>query len=128
MTTNTSQKIQAGIGAVMTAVGALGVVAPSRLSASTAAGEVPEETRYLTRLWTLREAALGVILLGTRKSAQRRGVLGVLVGLAAAEAVVGLTTPALTRQGRSSAVGSAAVIGAAGLFALIGDRPPSDAR
>ena len=127
MTTNTSQKIQAGIGAVMTAVGALGVVAPSRLSASTAAGEVPEETRYLTRLWTLREAALGVVLLGTRKSAHRRGVLGVLVGLAAAEAVASLTTPALSQQARSTAASTAAVIGVAGLCALVGDRPPSDA-
>jgi hypothetical protein len=129
MTTNTSQKIQAGMGAIMTAAGTVGVVAPNRLSVSAPKDEVRDETQYLTQLWTLREAALGLILLATRKSAHRRRILSVIVGLAAAEGAVGLQTPALTHRGRLNATTSAAVFCAAGICALIvSDRPGSGGR
>jgi hypothetical protein len=118
MTIDSSQKIQTGLGVIMAAVGLAGVLAPSRLGVSTGAAESSDESRYLTQLWTMREAALGSILLGTRKSTHRRSVLGVVVGLAAAEMVVGLQTPALNEKGRLSAAGSAAVFTAAGIWAL----------
>jgi len=119
MTTKTSQKIQAGMGAIMTAVGVVGIVAPDRLSASSSADKDADESRYQTHLWTLRESALGLILLGTRKSAQRRGILRVVVGLAAAEVILSLRSPALTSQSRVSTAGSAAAFGAAGISALL---------
>jgi hypothetical protein len=118
MTTHTSQKIQTGMGVIMAAVGLAGVLAPSRLGVSTGASEASDESRYLTQLWTMREAALGSILLGTRHATHRRSVLGVVVGLAAAEMVVGLQTPALNEKGRLSAAGSAALFTAAGIWAL----------
>jgi len=121
MGTSTSEKIQIGMGAIMTAVGVAGIVAPERLSTSPSVGGAGDESRYQVRLWTLRESALGLIMLGSRKSPQRRRVLGVVVGLAAAEVAASIQTPALTGQSKWSAAGSAAVFGVASLVALLID-------
>lgn len=121
MSASTSEKIQIGMGSIMTAVGVVGVVAPDRLDASSGTNGVGDESRYQVRLWTLRESALGLILLGSRKSPHRRGMLGVVAGLAAAEVAASLQTPALTGQGKWSAASSAAVFGAASLLALLID-------
>jgi hypothetical protein len=120
--TNISETIQTGMGGLMTAVGVAGVLAPDRLNASGSGGTTTAEAAYLTRLWALRESALGLMLLGTRNSSHRRGVLAVTVGLAVAEIVVGLRSPVLTGRNRSSTVGTAAVFAAAGACGLVLDR------
>ena len=125
MSATTSEKIQAAMGGLMTAVGLAGVLAPRRLVVSSAEAEITDDSLYSTELWTMREAALGLILLGTRKSAQRGTVLGVTVGLAITEVIVGLRSPALTGRGQATAVATAAAFGGAGLFALLSGRRES---
>jgi hypothetical protein len=122
MTTNISEKIQTGMGGLMSVVGAAGVLVPERLSAAPAGGAITDESAYLTRLWAMRESALGLMLLGTRKSPHRRGVMAVTVGLAMAEIVVGLRSSALSGTSQSSAVGGAAAFVVAGTCGLLLDR------
>jgi hypothetical protein len=124
MTTTLSQKIQAGMGTLMAAVGAIGTLMPDRVNPSATNGPVDMASRYQTQLWTLRESALGLLVLGTLRSPHRRRVLGVVSGLALAEALVNAQSPALSASARSSAVGTAAVFGAAGACALLLDRAP----
>lgn len=119
MSTSKSQLIQTGLGAVLTAVGTIGTIAPQRLSTSADPAIPAGESVYLTRLWTLREGALGAMLLATRKSNRRRGILGAFVTLAAAEVVLTATTPTMTGQAKAGAVGSAALFGGLGTIALV---------
>jgi|GEM_PF-4378320 len=122
MTTTLSQKIQAAIGVLTTAVGAVGTVAPGRVNPSAPKESAGDASRHQTQLWTLRESALGLILLGTLNSPHRRRVLTVVVGLATAEAIVNVRSPALSGHARLSGAAVPAVLGmaAAGLL----DRAP----
>ena len=104
MSVTRSEKIQLTLGSVMTVVGTLATVAPRRFA------QTPDldgaARANLTRMWALREAALGAILLSTARSAARKPILATLTGLAAAEAVANLATPALGAPQRAAAVGS----------------------
>lgn len=122
MATNISETIQTGMGGLMTAVGVAGVLLPDRLNASNAGGAMTDEVAYLNRLWAMRESAVGLMLLGTRKSAHRRGVLAITVGLAVTEIVVGLRSPVLAGRSQSSMVGTAAAFAAAGTCGLLLER------
>lgn len=117
----TSRRIQTGLGALTAAVGVVGLLAPARLSASTSGGNPTATDVYLTQLWTVREAALGAILLATRNAKHRRPILGVTAGLAATEAVLGLRSPAMTGSRRISAAVTPALFGAAAAYALLND-------
>ncbi|WP_166902897.1 hypothetical protein [Mycobacterium sp. DL440] len=112
MTPSSSQKIQAAMGAVMLAVGATAVLAPARFGSSAMPGQ-----DYQTRMWALRETALGAILFGTRNSQRRRPVLAATTALAVAELAVSLREPTLAKANRWSAVASSAVFGVAGALA-----------
>jgi hypothetical protein len=124
MTTTPSQKIQAGLGALMAAVGAVGTVAPGRVNPSAAAGPSCDASRHQTQLWTLRESALGLLVLGTLNSSHRRRVLAVVVGLATAEAIVNVRSPALSGHARLSGAAVPAVLGMAAAGAVLLERAP----
>ncbi|WNG89341.1 hypothetical protein C6A87_009300 [Mycobacterium sp. ITM-2016-00317] len=108
-----STTIQRGIGATMALFGALATVAPERFTQ----GPVTAQSENLTRMWALREVALGAILLATSATPGRRPVLLALTGLAAAECVVNGTAAALNTSQRVGSVAGAAAFGAAGAYA-----------
>ncbi|MET0899897.1 MAG: hypothetical protein ABWY45_18455 [Mycobacterium sp.] len=118
MPASVSQKIQTGLGAVMLAVGASALVWPSRFVNSPEPSPSPGDREYLTRMWALREAAIGAILLGTSRSGQRRSVLVSTVVLSAAESAVILQTPTLRGKDRLTGAASAAAFGALSAYAL----------
>lgn len=118
MPASVSQKVQTGLGAVMLAVGASALVWPSRFVHSAEPSRSPGEREYLTRMWALREAAIGAILLGTKGSEQRRSVLVSTVVLSAAESAVILQSPALRSKDRISGAATAAAFGALSAYAL----------
>ena len=118
MSASTSVKIQTALGAVMLAVGASALVWPSRFMNSPDPSGKVGEREYLTRMWALREAAIGAILLGTSRSEQRRSVLASTMVLSAAESAVILQSPALRGKDRISGAASAAAFGALSAFAL----------
>jgi hypothetical protein len=112
-----SEKIQLVMGAAMTAVGVAGVLAPDRVSPPPGDAGTDLNAAYQTRLWTLRETALGLIMLRTRSSDRRRDILAATVALALAEAGAALASPALSPSSRRAAVGSAALFAGAGSYA-----------
>lgn len=115
-------QIQTGMGALMAVVGAVGVAVPRYVGASPGDGCSADDSAYATRMWALRETALGAILVAGRRSAHRRQLIGTTVGLALAEVAVGLRSPALTGRAQACAVVTAAVFAAAGTRALLLDR------
>lgn len=101
----------------MTAFGVLGTLIPKRFVPEGDSSEVTPQAVHLTRMWALREAALGSILLGTRQAGHRKHVLLTLGVLAAAESVVNLQTPGLDSRNRIMSAVSPAVCGVASLYA-----------
>jgi hypothetical protein len=118
MPTSVSEKIQTGLGVVMFAVGASALVWPSRFANSAEPSRNTGEREYLTRMWALREAAIGAILLGTSRSEHRRAVLVSSMVLSAAESAVILQSSALRHQDRIGGAASAAAFGALSAYAL----------
>jgi hypothetical protein len=108
-----STTIQRGIGATMAVFGALATAAPDRFTQ----GPVTAHSENLTRMWALREIALGAILMATSATPARRPVLLALTGLAAAECVVNAGAAALSPSQRVASVAGAATFGAAGAYA-----------
>lgn len=100
------EKIQAGMGAVMVALGSLATVAPKQFG----------EHQHLTRMWALREAALGAILLATRKSPDTAKVLLPLAALAVGEVAVTVRAPELSAGQRIGSAATAAAFGALGVY------------
>ncbi|BBZ11206.1 hypothetical protein BST20_20410 [Mycobacterium branderi] len=95
----------------MAATGVFAALMPARFTSSGPDACVPER-EFLTRMWAIREAALGAMLLNSVSFVGRRRVLAVIVGLSAAEAAVNLREPTVKGARRSIAVGSAVIFGA----------------
>ncbi|WP_185295479.1 hypothetical protein [Mycolicibacterium litorale] len=117
-----SRRIQGVMGALMLLVGVVGTVTPRRLSTASAppaGADAAAQRDHLTQMYSMREAALGTILLS---GAGVEAVLGATIGLTAVEVATALRSPALDRRARITTVLSASVFGAAAAYALSGAR------
>lgn len=115
MPNSRSEKIQLVMGATMAAVGTMACIAPRRFAQTS--GPATAETEHLTRMWALRETALGAILLGARRADSKSPVLLAVAGLAAAEVIVSLRTPGLSAPSRASTAATATAFAAASGYA-----------
>lgn len=106
--------IQAALGTTMLGVGASAALKPAAFTTSYAEPADPattDQAEYLTRMWALRETALGAVLLSTTTSPHRRRTLAVTALLAATEAGVTVRSRGLSAQNRKASIASAAVFG-----------------
>ncbi len=107
--------IQAALGTTMLGVGASAALKPAAFttpSAEPAADPATtDQAEYLTRMWALRETALGVVLLSTTTSPHRRRTLTVTALVAGAEVGVAVRSRGLSAQNRKASIASAAVFG-----------------
>lgn len=113
-----SHRIRRVIGALMVLLGAVGTVAPKRLDSTPAGDGVRAEAQrhHLTRMYAMREAALGAILLG---GGGIRAALAATVGLTAVE-VATAGSPALDQRARITTAVTATLCGVAAAYALSG--------
>lgn len=115
----TSHRIRRVIGALMVLLGAVGTVAPKRLDTTPAGDGVRAEAQrhHLTRMYAMREAALGAILLG---GGGIRSALAAIIGLTAVEVATGVGSPALDQRARITTAVTATLCGVAAAYALSG--------
>jgi hypothetical protein len=111
MTKSVSQKAQLVMGALMVAAGGAATLRPSGFAPLDDTHGASEQSLYLTRMWALRETALGAILLATHTSAHRRSVLASIAALAAGEIAVSAGTSVFDAKGRTGTIVTAGAFG-----------------
>ncbi|MGE2712419.1 hypothetical protein ACQI4L_00025 [Mycolicibacterium litorale] len=118
-----SRRIRGVMGALMLGVGIVGTITPKRLSGASPSKPGPRSTdasaerHHLTQMYSMREAALGAILLSGGGAAS---VLAATIGLTAVEVATAVRSPALDARTRVTTAVSASLFGAAAAYALTG--------
>ncbi|BBY16634.1 hypothetical protein [Mycolicibacterium litorale] len=120
---STSRRVQGVMGALMLGVGIVGTIAPNRLSGTSASEpgsrstDTVAERHHLTQMYSMREAALGAILVS---GAGAKSVLAATIGLTAVEVATALRSPALDARTRTTTALSASLFGVVAAYALTG--------